>query len=214
MKIPLSLLIFFLLVTKSYQKNPWDGFGLALIWPPGYCASIGDRCEESKVKSDFTIHGLWPFANSGAKLRPGRNSKTYQPIPKNSPLFNPLTANWPSIEKNKPDDGFWAHEWNDHGRASFTLFNQPQYFTKALDLLHRNNITRVLQNGGIARGRQYRDTQILDAIRRALNVNVKIQCKEKYLVEVRICFDQAAKAMINCNTKGIIGYCPKSFTFR
>ncbi|XP_019186881.1 PREDICTED: ribonuclease S-2-like [Ipomoea nil] len=214
MKITLSLLIFFLLVTKSYQKNQWDGFGLALIWPPGYCASLGTRCVVSKVKSDFTIHGLWPFVNSGATLGPEQNSKPYQPIPKNSPLFNPLTANWPSIEVNKPDDGFWAHEWNNHGRASFTLFNQTQYFAKALNLLHRNNIARVLQNGGIARGHQYNDTQILKAIRRALNVDVKIQCTAKYLVEVRICFDQAAKAMINCNTKGIRGYCPKSFTFK
>nr|GMD39703.1 rRNA biogenesis protein RRP5 isoform X1 [Ipomoea batatas] len=64
-------------------------------------------------------------------------------------LVRPLSDQWRNYLWSNTNNGFWQHEWQEHGMLSYALFDQEQYFKRALQLLNRNNLLHALESHGI-----------------------------------------------------------------
>nr|GMD43440.1 ribonuclease S-2-like [Ipomoea batatas] len=196
------------------QQWTWDAFVLSIYWAPGFCYSEGHNCRMLQVVEHFTVHGLWPVRFSGAQVPPDQNAEAYHQfgVGYHPELLGPLTNQWRNYLRRNSDQGFWQIEWEHHGMFSYALFDQVDYFTRGLQLLNRNNILHALQVNGITPGTTATSRDIVQAIRSAIHVDVRLNCRTHngitFLTEVRICFNRDATTEIHCN-RAVGGTCPR-----
>lgn len=97
--------------------------------------------------------------------------------------------------------------------------DELQYFTTALDLYFKYNVTEMLSSGGIqiSNGKEYALSDVIDTIKHAFGGSPQIVCKRGSVEELRLCFDKELKPRdcLTTLTNGIVSrrkHCPQYIT--
>jgi len=143
------------------------------------------------------------------------------------PLKDMLDKYWPSLYCSSSSTcfsgkgPFWAHEWEKHGTCSAPVVqDELQYFTMALDLYFKYNVTEMLSGGGIqiSNGKEYALSDVIDTIKHAFGGSPQIVCKRGSVEELRLCFDKELKprdCLTTSLTNGSVSrtkHCPQYIT--
>ncbi|XP_051945950.1 ribonuclease T2-like [Xyrauchen texanus] len=181
----------------AHPWREWTRLILTHTWPQTFC-----NVEQCKTNiSYWTLHGLWP--NSGNMC----NSSWHF----NESLIKDIL---PEMEKFWPDllmplsSEFWEYEWLKHGTCAAkaeSLNSQHKYFSKALELYHKFDLSSVLRNHQIVPSEEhYTFDAVETAITSFYGVKTKIQCihpqkggQVQTLGQIEICVDQDFQ-LINC----------------
>ncbi|KAJ8460904.1 hypothetical protein OPV22_033830 [Ensete ventricosum] len=180
-----------------------------------HCCS-SNACCRSNPLPEFTIHGLWANYNDGSW--PACCSHSDFDIKKITSLLPTLEKYWPSLYCSSSSlcfggkGLFWAHEWGKiliflsyntgigcffnicyqkHGTCSCPIIqDEYSYFSTALGLYFKNNMTEVLNNAGIlaTNGEKYPLGDVVATIKRAFGASPLLVCKHGSLQELRLCF--------------------------
>ncbi|XP_019188196.1 PREDICTED: ribonuclease 2-like [Ipomoea nil] len=184
-------------------QKPFDFFVLALSWSGTSCSSVKDCCPtnaccSSEVATGFTINGFWPDYNNGSWPSCCDGPKYDQNSI--SIISGFLNTYWPSYDCiSAPACGRFiesdlAFEWDTHGKcASPVLSNQYEYFSTALMLYFKYNITEILLKAGYVPSNtvKYPLKDITSAIKNALGVTPIVKCNgHSPIREIQICFDK------------------------
>ncbi|KAJ1286631.1 hypothetical protein BS78_03G367200 [Paspalum vaginatum] len=189
----------------SKPQREFDYFALALQWPGTICASTHHCCAKngccrSEPIQTFTIHGLWPDYDDGTW--PSCCRRTQFEMDKILPLKEVLDKYWPSLYCSTSSTcfsgkgPFWAHEVQKHGTCSAPVVqDELQYFTLALDLYFKYNVTEMLSSGGIqiSNAKEYALSHVINTIKHAFGGLPEIVCKKGSVEELRLCFDKELK---------------------
>nr|GMD46363.1 ribonuclease MC-like [Ipomoea batatas] len=210
MKIFAILFIFFGCIQKSYEQS-WVGFHLLLYWPPGHCYT-SRNCKDG-VRQNFTIHGLRPIDMiDQSPPIPPKGNKFNSGLISDALRFKLLTT-WPNFEANKSGEALWADEWNNHGIISESRLDQTKYFETAIEMYYNLHIPDILTQSNIFPSPHLQNSiPFYMAFMKSLKVKPVFICKESCLTEVRICYDQAAATLVNCNQMDY--NCPEYFIFK
>lgn len=158
---------------------PFDYWILALSWSPEYCASAkksdGEpQCERSY---QFVVHGLWPQYEIGYP----RDCKRVDRVPAN--LVERMLPLMPS-------ERLIEHEWRKHGAC--TGLDVKEYFLQTERARRRIVIPDVY-----ASPQKPITTNVAEIERNFIKANpgleaggIALSCKNRWLSEVRICFDK------------------------
>ncbi|CAO1944065.1 unnamed protein product [Urochloa humidicola] len=211
-------------------QREFDYFALSLQWPGTICGSTRyccsrNGCCRSEPLQWFTIHGLWPDYDDGTW--PSCCRHTEFELDKILPLKETLDKYWPSLSCSSPSTCFsgkglfWAHESEKHGTCSAPVVqDELQYFTIALDLYFKYNVTEMLSSGGIqiSNGKEYALSDVIDTIKHAFGGAPQIVCKKGSVEELRLCFDKELKprdCLTTTLTNGNVSrtkHCPRYIT--
>nr|GMD39726.1 ribonuclease MC-like [Ipomoea batatas] len=208
MKIFAILFIFFGCIQKSYEQS-WVGFHLLLYWPPGHCYT-SRNCHG--VIHKFTIHGLRPIdmIDQSPPIPPKGNKFNSSLI--SNAWYLELFTTWSNFEANKSNEALWADEWNNHGIISESRLDQTKYFKTAIKMYYNLHISDILTQSNIFPSPHPQNSiPFYMAFMKSLKVKPVFICKESCLTEVRICYDQAAVNLVNCNQMDY--NCPEYFNF-
>ncbi|KAJ0972240.1 hypothetical protein J5N97_020199 [Dioscorea zingiberensis] len=179
------------------SQREFDYFALALQWPGTYCQRTrhccsSNGCCRSYPLTEFTIHGLWPDYDDGTWPACCSNSKF--DVKKISSLIPTLEKYWPSLSCSSSSlchggkGLFWGHE---HGTCSYPIVqDEYSYFSKALDLYFKYNITNILNSAGFlaTNSEKYFLKDVIATIENAIGASPEVVCKHGSLEELRICF--------------------------
>ncbi|XP_001198482.4 ribonuclease T2 [Strongylocentrotus purpuratus] len=158
----------------------WGRLILALNWPPTVCSGFGKDCLVSKVKNNWTIHGLWPNQGSSAKPVNCNNSWHFDPkaIKK---LQKVMSKEWTNLSGTSTDIKFWKYEWMKHGTCAVQLASlntQYKYFARALKLKSEIDVYGMLARADIRPSRTlfYPSASVRSAIQKGVGHNIGIYC--------------------------------------
>jgi len=127
-----------------------------------------------------------------------------------APLKPTLDLYWPSLYCSSSSTcfsgkgPFWAHEWEKHGTCSSPVVeDELQYFTMAIDLYFKYNVTEMLATGDIliSNGKKYALTDVISTITHAFGGSPQIVCKKGSVEELRLCFTKDLKPRDCLTTK-------------
>lgn len=173
-------------------------------WPITACyewreKSASNICGLPSPKNIWTIHGIWPtkmgtigpyFCNKTALFN----------VTELDSIEQQLEQFWINVEKNKPYDSLWRHEWLKHGTCAAAILtqlsNENKYFGQGLSWLQQYSMADILTEGGIKPGMNYTVLEIHTVLMDKLKKNAAIECyhdkqtKLQFLNEIRICFDK------------------------
>ncbi|XP_039123094.1 ribonuclease 2 [Dioscorea cayenensis subsp. rotundata] len=182
------------------SQREFDYLALALQWPGTYCQSThyccpSNGCCRPYALTQFTIHGLWPDYDDGTW--PACCSSSEFDVKKISSLIPTLEKYWPSLSCSSASlchggkGLFWGHEYEKHGTCSYPVIqDEYSYFSKALDLYFKYNITDILSRAGFlaTNSETYFVKDIVAALEKAIGTSPQLVCKRGSLQELRICF--------------------------
>lgn len=187
------------------KQREFDYFALALQWPGTFCQKTHHCCSQngccrSQPLNYFTIHGLWTDYNDGTW--PACCSQTEFSEEKISSLLPLLEKYWPTLSCGTTSqcDGsrgtFWGHEWGKHGTCAYPVIqDEYTFFSKALELYSKYNITEILNNAGFSasNAEKYPLGEIVASIKKAVGATPLVVCKSGAVKELQICFDKDFK---------------------
>lgn len=190
---------------EAQKQREFDYFALALQWPGTFCQRVHHCCSQngccrSEPLSWFTIHGLWPDYDDGTW--PACCSSTDFDLNKISSLLPVLEKYWPTLSCGSTSqcDGsrgsFWGHEWGKHGTCSYPVIqDEYSFFSKALELYFKYNITEILSNAGFSasNAHKYPLGDVIATIKKSVGATPQLVCKRGAVQELRICFDKDFK---------------------
>lgn len=181
----------------AHPRGEWTKLILTQHWPQTFCSV--EKCTTNL--SFWTLHGLWP--NTGMRC----NTSWHFNASLIEDLIPEMKQYWPDlIEPSSPQ--FWKYEWTKHGTCAAkaeSLNSQHKYFSKALELYSKFNLTNVLKNNRIVPSEQhYTLDEVETAITSFYNVKTKIQCvhpgkggQVQILGQIEICVDRDFQ-LIDC----------------
>ena len=120
------------------------------------------------------------------------------------PLICKMIQHWHSFRCPSSDGhSFWQHEWDKHGTCSLSRFDQPSYFTAALNLKNKVDILSSLEAKGIfPNNNKYNSKLIFQNVRREIGYKPAIQCNTKsgkqQLYQIHICINKLGEQFIDC----------------
>ncbi|EGG20320.1 ribonuclease T2 [Cavenderia fasciculata] len=182
---------------RKAEPGEFDFYLFVTQWIYSYCTQ-GQKCLPSKIRSAFTIHGLWPNNNNGTYPSfckgASYSSSAIQDI------LVELDQDWPSLFALNNND-FWDHEWTKHGTCSVVgpITDQYDYFAASIKTLYNHNITLALEESNIYPS----DTQPVniqsfsDAIQHSFNAKPLVQCYKENISQVALCMDKDLN-LIDC----------------
>uniref|UniRef100_A0A182S7F3 Uncharacterized protein n=1 Tax=Anopheles maculatus TaxID=74869 RepID=A0A182S7F3_9DIPT len=199
------------------QQHPFDLLIFTQRWPITACyewrkTGKGHICGLPTPATIWTIHGIWPtkwntigpaFCNKSAIFDPSQLT----------PIEQQLKEHWLNVEKNKPDDSLWEHEWLKHGTCAAEAIEQlnteSKYFQQGLTWLEQHSVdVAFASSGGIQPGYNYSLATLNKALFDYYGKDVAIECfydhetRQQLLNEIRICFD---KQLQSADCDGIVG---------
>lgn len=159
------------------QPGRFDYWVLALSWSPEYCElNVGD--EQCRQRYGFVVHGLWPQYERGYPSRCGGRGRVSKDL---------VTRLLPTM----PSEKLIQHEWDTHGTCSG--LSQDEYFTLVERVRRKVAIPSAYQAPD-----DYLSTSVADIERSFARENrgfdadgIAVQCRGRWLREVRLCFDTA-----------------------
>lgn len=173
------------------KHTEWTKLILTHHWPQSFCSL--EHCQQHFKY--WTLHGLWP--NHGIHCMPQWKFN----MTEIEDLRNEMDAYWPNL-LHPTSEEFWKYEWYKHGTCATTvesLNSQHKYFSKALELYHKFDLTGVLAKASIVPGEDtYQAEDIENAIMEAYGGKPKIQCihptqkgdQVQQLGQIEICVDR------------------------
>jgi len=155
----------------------FDYWVLALSWSPEYCKqNVGDAQCRHPQRYAFVVHGLWPQHERGYPSRCAKRER----VPKE--LVERMLPLMPSAE-------LIQHQWDKHGTCSG--LSQEQYFALVERLYHKIEIPAEYREA-----EEYINTSVDELEKHFIRDNrafdregIAVQCRSRYLREVRMCFD-------------------------
>ncbi|XP_074108912.1 ribonuclease Oy-like [Cotesia typhae] len=222
----ITLVIFFCIIiladgrTKRKFKKPKlqklsgpNDFDLLIFtqhWPETVCftwqETVSNHTCNLPRDEEWTIHGIWPTQNH--KEGPSYCNKSMKfDSAKLTLIEDELELKWIDVENGTKPFSFWKHEWEKHGTCAMVLpevSDEYKYFKKGLELLDQYDMKGVLAKANIFPGKQYMVQEILNGVNNILGKHCQVECvinpktKERYLFEIRICFDKSFK-LIDCD---------------
>uniref|UniRef100_A0A3P9H3G8 Ribonuclease T2 n=1 Tax=Oryzias latipes TaxID=8090 RepID=A0A3P9H3G8_ORYLA len=169
--------------------NMWSKLILTHHWPNTFCSM--EHCHPNI--SYWTLHGLWPDKGMDCNSSWHFNPSLIED------LLPDMNKSWPNL-RNHSSVSFWKYEWHKHGTCAAkaeSLNSQHKYFSKALELYHKLDLSSVLVKFGITPSDKYYPfSQIEGAIENFYGFKPKIQCVHsskggdfQSLGQIEICFD-------------------------
>lgn len=172
----------------------FDYYLLTLSWSPEYCSEVSGntiQCNSGKHYG-FVVHGLWPQYNRGYP----ETCSTTLDVP------NTLVQDMLPI---MPSESLIQHEWEKHGTCSGETVSE--YF----NLIQSTFQTIKIPSAFVNPNREIK-TSVAKIRQQFHSANPGLQmvvaCKNKYLQEVRLCFDKAMQPR-TCS-QGVTDHCPAS----
>lgn len=173
-------------------------------WPITACyewreKSSSNVCGLPSPKNIWTIHGIWPTKLN--TIGPAFCDKTAVfNVTELNAIESQLEQFWINVEKNKPYDSLWRHEWLKHGTCAAAVLVQlnteDKYFGQGLTWLQQHSMANILGEAGITPGGNYTVVQIHQVLLDRLQKDAAIECfhdkhtKLQFLNEIRICFSK------------------------
>ncbi|CAL8363354.1 unnamed protein product [Gadus morhua 'NCC'] len=177
-------------VSAAFVLSPthWTKIILTHHWPTTFC-----KMEHCHPKFNYwTLHGLWPDKGLACNSSWAFNSSLIQDI------MEDMKKSWPDL-LHPSSTGFWKYEWQKHGTCAAVapdLDSQHKYFSKALELYHKIDLSSVLKKFNITPSEEfYKFPAIESAIENFYGAKPKIQCDHhtgndaQSLGQIEICFD-------------------------
>ncbi|XP_061882350.1 ribonuclease T2 isoform X1 [Entelurus aequoreus] len=145
----------------------------------------------------------WASLSTWQKPRPDKgnlcNSSWHFNSSEIEDLLPDMEKSWPDLLK-PTSFAFWKYEWSKHGTCAAkapSLDSQHKYFSKALELYHKLDLTSILQKFDIIPSENYyKFSQIEGVIENFYGVKPKIQCVHpsknsdaQTLGQIEICFN-------------------------
>lgn len=181
-------------------------------WPITACYEWREKsadhiCGLPSAQNIWTIHGIWPTKLN--TIGPSFCNKTAVfNVTELDPIEKQLEQFWINVEKNKPYDSLWRHEWLKHGTCAAAVMVQlnteDKYFGQGLTWLQQHSMADVLGEGGIKPGQNYTVLEIRQVLIDRLQKNMAIECyhdketKQQFLNEIRVCFNKNLE-LENCD---------------
>lgn len=173
-------------------------------WPITACyewreKSSSNVCGLPSPRNIWTIHGIWPTKLN--TIGPSFCNKTAVfNVTELAPIEQQLEQFWTNVEKNKPYDSLWRHEWLKHGTCAAAVLEQMnsenKYFGQGLSWLQQHSMADVLNEGNVTPGANYTLANFHDVLTNRFQKNVAIECfydretKQQFLNEIRVCFNK------------------------
>jgi len=219
---------------NHHHNHHFDFLMFTQIWPITSCLTWEDRRSENTCSIDdsarlWTIHGIWPTSNH--KIGPLFCNRTDKFDPeKIRPLLPELRSKWTDVRVGGDEFNFWKHEWEKHGTCAEQLpsmANEYLYFTKALELHKKYNVTALLGDK-VTPGSEYGPANVVVELAKALHqldgggedILPAVNCAHDknfdapLFYEIYICLDKEFNRIGCENTKGgTYGSCGKSRPF-
>uniref|UniRef100_A0A182Q287 Uncharacterized protein n=1 Tax=Anopheles farauti TaxID=69004 RepID=A0A182Q287_9DIPT len=199
------------------QTHPFDLLIFTQRWPITACYEWRETgkdhiCGLPTPTTVWTIHGIWPTKYNTIGPAFCNKSAVFD-VTQLSAIEQDLEQHWLNVEKNKPDDSLWEHEWLKHGTCAAesieALNTERKYFGQGLFWLEQHSVGAAFAaNGDIQPGYNYSLTTLNKALADYYGKDVAIECfhdrqtHQQYLNEVRICFD---KQLQPTDCDGIVG---------
>ncbi|XP_052893165.1 ribonuclease Oy [Anopheles moucheti] len=199
------------------QLHPFDLLIFTQRWPITACyewreTGKGHICSLPTPATVWTIHGIWPtkYNTIGPAFC---NKSAIFDLSQLTSIEQQLKEHWLNVEKNKPDDSLWEHEWLKHGtcaaEAIEQLSTENKYFSQGLTWLEQHSVNAAFAaSGDIQPGYNYSLTTLNKALFDYYGKHVAIECffdhntHLQLLNEIRICFDKQLQS-VDCD--GIVG---------
>ncbi|XP_037549401.1 ribonuclease T2 [Nematolebias whitei] len=190
------------LFSAASPHEMWTKVTLTHHWPNTFCSM--EHCHPNI--SYWSLHGLWP--NNGNDC----NSTWHFNSSQIEDLLPDMRKSWPDLLK-PTSFSFWKYEWFKHGTCAAeadALNSQHKYFSKALELYHKLDLSSVLKKFDIIpSNKTYNFSQIEEVIQHFYGVTPKIQCAVstkntdvQTLGQIEICFD-ADFTLLDCEKQHI-----------
>ncbi|XP_017274161.1 ribonuclease T2 [Kryptolebias marmoratus] len=194
---PLLLFLAAALFSAASPYEMWNKVTLTHHWPSTFCSM--EHCHSNI--SYWTLHGLWPDKGNDC------NSSWHFNASQIEDLLPEMKKSWPDLLK-PTSVSFWKYEWHKHGTCAAkadSLNTQHKYFSKALELYHKVDLSSILKKFGIVPSTKYYSfSQIEDVIQNFYSIKPKIQCAflakntdAQALGQIEICFD-ANFSLLDC----------------
>lgn len=171
------------------ELHEYDVLMLSQSWPQTSCWELNKKwdnpdpvcspCKMPKASSNWTLHGLWPSSRSGHHPFNCDDKIKFNPGLLGQGLLMEMNAEWPTLKLGETNEEFWSHEWKKHGTCALDLEatnTLPKFFSKAVSLLHKNNMGLILSKSGISPGQKYDFHQIINVITNVFGVHGYIEC--------------------------------------
>jgi ribonuclease T2 len=170
---------------RSAEPGQFDFYVYSLSWSPDYCASPAgarERLQCVERKYGFVVHGLWPQFERGW---PEECSSV--------PLTLP-TALRRDVLEIMPSERLLNHEWRTHGTCSG--LNPQKYFESILTTWANVRFPDGLKN--LTKEQVEFSPAEIERQFVAANAGLKanmlsVNCRGRFLSEVRICLDKNLK---------------------
>lgn len=165
--------------------------------------------------TETTLHGMWPSVTG---------KKTY-PCDCTSEQFDPasiagfrdeMEKYWPTLSANT-NDYFWAHEFEKHGTCALDVLpNQTAYFSTALDLRAKYDVTKAMTAAGLppsnTAGFTLAEMNAALAAAYGPNALARVSCDANgNIEELTLCFDKQLE-LTQCGISAAPGGCAKATT--
>ncbi|XP_038661730.1 ribonuclease T2 [Scyliorhinus canicula] len=206
-----SLLVVFILpeVWDCNAIHPWHSIILSHHWPETVCLMVKTTCKIPPNVDYWTVHGLWPKKNQMCN-----NSWPFK-IKNVEDILSELEQWWPDV-LHPNSTQLWKHEWQKHGTCAATLESldtQEKYFSKALELYQKIDLTSVLKKFDILPSSNYYNLDnIENAILKTYGVIPKIQClpptgesSMQILGQIELCFTKEFQ-LLNCTAPSMLAF--------
>uniref|UniRef100_A0AAG5CWA4 Uncharacterized protein n=1 Tax=Anopheles atroparvus TaxID=41427 RepID=A0AAG5CWA4_ANOAO len=169
-------------------------------------------CDLPDPTTSWTIHGIWPTKLNTIGPAFCNKSAVFD-VSQLSAIEQQLEQHWVNVEKNKPLDSLWEHEWLKHGTCAAEVIEQlntePKYFGQGLAWLEQYSVGAAFAaSSAIKPGFNYSLTAMNKALHDFYGKDLAIECYHdskthlQFLNEVRICFDKQLQ-LTDCD--GIVG---------
>ncbi|XP_048769269.1 uncharacterized protein LOC125675571 isoform X2 [Ostrea edulis] len=164
---------------RQVEAVDFDHFKLVFQWPVTFCEIHKFKCVP-QPPHHWTVHGFWPSNFNG---NPVSDCST-EPFKENqisSDTKKHMNRIWPNLYKNGLHTQLWSRQWKKHGTCADVPGTRTvgEYFTKAIELANRYNISGILEKNHINKGSVYKLPFIEDAIKIRTGYKPNIQPTSK-----------------------------------
>lgn len=168
----------------------YDYVILALSWSPTYCAAKASRAEEPQCQNQanrgFVVHGLWPQANDGARLRCPAGKGDFSKA-----LFERALQIYPDLKLAQS-------QWQRHGQCFG--FAPDAYLERSAAALAKLVIPERFRAPG--KSVALPPDEVSAAFRNANSglspQSISVSCRTSRLVEVLVCLKSDLSGFESC----------------
>lgn len=175
---------------QNSLSQSFDYVVLALSWSPTYCASSAKRSKTAQCQNGtnrgFVVHGLWPQANDGSRLRCAPSMGAFSKA-----LFERAVEIFPDVNLAQA-------QWQRHGQCfGFSADAYLEWTAKARAKLVIPDSFKVIDKPASVAPEKIR-TDFVAANIGLQNDSISVSCRKSELVEVLVCLKSDLSNFVPC----------------